>query len=257
MPEAPRLWLDLTPRPGWQQMALDSGLLAQAASRGTTVLRLYRWDPPCLSFGRHEPAARLYDRARVAALGLDAVRRPTGGRAVWHADEVTYALTAPAGAFGGLRAAYHDVHAMLAAALTSLGVDAALAPAPARAARPADGACFAVPAGGEVTVGGRKLVGSAQRREGSALLQHGSILLGGSQALVADVSVGAPVMVRATSLAEALGRRPEPVEVALAVGAAAERWRPGWQRLEEAPGLEALAAPFAARYRDAAWTWAR
>src|SRR5690606_19846924 len=79
-------------RPGWRQMAADRALLDLAVREGVVVLRLYRWDPFCLSFGAHEPAARRYDRDRIAALGLDTVRRPTGGRAVWHARELTYAV---------------------------------------------------------------------------------------------------------------------------------------------------------------------
>ena len=116
-----RLLLDLDGRPGWQNMALDQALLARAG-RGERWLRLYRWAPHCLSFGRHEPALRRYDRARIEARGLDAVRRPTGGRAVWHAEELTYALAAPAEPFGGLRQAYEEIHRMLLAALRRLGV---------------------------------------------------------------------------------------------------------------------------------------
>lgn len=257
LPEPARLWLDLTPRPGWQQMAIDTGLLAQAASRGTTVLRLYRWSPACLSFGRHEPAATRYDRARITALGLDTVRRPTGGRAVWHDDELTYALAAPVADFGGLRLAYHQIHAMLADALAALGVPTELAAAPVRAAPPGAGACFAVPAGGEVTTGGRKLVGSAQRRDGAALLQHGSILLDGTQEIVGRLTAGDAPPVHATSLARELGQRPSVDDVAEAVVAAAERWRPGWVRRSDAAALVTLAAPHEAHYRDAEWTWAR
>ena len=70
-------------RPGWENMAIDSALLDLVDRSGGAFLRLYRWEPHCLSFGRHEPASRRYDRARIAELGLDCVRRPTGGRAVW------------------------------------------------------------------------------------------------------------------------------------------------------------------------------
>ena len=80
MPSSWTLWLDLEGRPGFRNMAIDQALLARAAERGERWLRLYRWAPHCLSFGRHEPAARRYDRVRAEALGLDTVRRPTGGR---------------------------------------------------------------------------------------------------------------------------------------------------------------------------------
>ena len=165
------LWEDPTPRPGWLNMAIDAVLL-QRAEAGESWLRLYAWEP-CLSFGRHEPAARRYDADGITARGLQVVRRPTGGRAVWHAGELTYAVAAPSAGFGGLRDAYGTIHGLLCDALRSLGVNAELAPP--HAAAPVDaGACFASGAGGEVMVGGRKLVGSAQLRQGTALLQHGT-----------------------------------------------------------------------------------
>ena len=123
-------------------MALDAALLSAAERDGACTLRLYAWDPPTLSFGRNEPALRRYDRAAIAARGLAVVRRPTGGRAVWHHREVTYAVAAPSSVFGSLRDTYREIHAMLADALTSLGAAVLLA-----ADRPADGvgagACFA------------------------------------------------------------------------------------------------------------------
>src|SRR5438093_353144 len=170
-------------RSGAANMTIDADLLAETARTGRAFLRLYRSDPPCLSLGRNEPAAARYDRAAIARRGLDVVRRPTGGGAVWHEHEVTYAVTAPIATFGGLRAAYHAIHARLAAALRSLGAGTALAldrPRPPSTALDRAGPCFATPARGEVLLGGRKLVGSAQVREGRAFLQHGSILLSGS-----------------------------------------------------------------------------
>src|SRR5207244_2928401 len=180
--------LDAAGRSGAENMAIDTALLDRANGEGLSFLRLYRFDPPCLSLGRNEPAAR-YDHTEIARRGLDVVRRPTGGRAVWHEHEVTYAVAAPIATFGGLRGAYHAIHARLAAALHTLGVAATLAP-DRLTARPPDrrGSCFAAPVGGEVLVGGRKLVGSAQVCEGRAFLQHGSILLAGSQEVVRLVS---------------------------------------------------------------------
>ena len=75
-------------------MAVDAALLEEAGARGTACIRVYAWEPPALSFGRHEPALRRYDRAAIAARGLAVTRRPTGGRAVWHSREVTYSVTA-------------------------------------------------------------------------------------------------------------------------------------------------------------------
>lgn len=234
-------------RPGPDNMAIDIGLLEEADRRGAAWLRLYRWDPPCLSFGRHEPALTRYDRARVAALGLDVVRRPTGGRAVWHEHEVTYAVAAPIAAFGSLRAAYHAVHARLAAALQRLGADATLAPARAPG-RLSAGACFAAPVGGEVLLGGRKAVGSAQVRLGAAFLQHGSILLDGSQDLVRQVSRDPGTAGHETTLTAALGRPVAFDEVAAAIVAA---W---WG--DVSPTARPPVCPTAG-FSDPAWTWRR
>ena len=96
------LLVDPAGRPGWHNMAVDQALLDLAAGEGRAFLRIYRWEPSCLSFGRNEPALRRYDRAAIERQGLDTVRRPTGGRAVWHADEVTYAVAAPIDTFGSL-----------------------------------------------------------------------------------------------------------------------------------------------------------
>lgn len=249
-----RLLLDLEGRPGWLNMGMDLALLARAG-RGERWLRLYRWMPHCLSFGRHEPALRRYDRQRIEARGLDVVRRPTGGRAVWHADELTYALAAPATPFGGLRQAYEEIHRMLLAALRRLDVHAELAPP--RAAVPVDGgACFASPAGGEITVGGRKLVGSAQFRDGTGLLQHGSVLLAGRQTPVQEVTRGGAPVDLAVPLADATGHAPHLGDVAEAVAtAAAERWGGTWERGSPDPALLAEASSHGVRFRSPEWTW--
>src|SRR3989454_10671432 len=112
-------------------------------------------------------------------------------------------------AFGSLRNAYHTIHERIAAALRSLGADATLAPHQSppswRVDQPAS--CFATPVGGEVLVGGRKLVGSAQVRKRTAFLQHGSILLDGSQEIIAAVSRTPQVARAGTTLSAELGRR--------------------------------------------------
>lgn len=227
-------------------MAVDQALLEQADRSGDAFLRLYRWDPPCLSFGRNEPALTRYDRAAIERRGLHVVRRPTGGRAVWHEHEVTYAVAAPVEWFGSLRASYRAIHERLAAALRSLDVPATLAPdtRPLTAAGP----CFAEPIGGEVVVGGRKLVGSAQVRQGSAFLQHGSILLDGSQEVIGAVS-RQPSAIRSTTLRDVLGRPVAFQEVADAIVAT-------W-------GVDANGSPLygplpsATVAFDVDWTWRR
>lgn len=185
-------------------MAVDAELLAQCAVTGANYLRLYRWDPPALSIGRNQSLEGTLSR------GMAVVRRPTGGKAVWHEHELTYAVSAPVAAFGSLRTAYCEIHTRIARALRSLGVDAALAPY-SRAVRPSDGptSCFAMPAGGEIVTQDRKLVGSAQVRRGDAFLQHGSILLGGSQERAGGMGE--------TTLAVALGRTVGFEEVARAI----------------------------------------
>ncbi len=234
---------------GADNMAWDDALLREADRSGAAFLRLYRWAPPCLSFGRNEPALTLYDRAAIARLGLAVVRRPTGGRAVWHEHEVTYAVAAPIAPFGGLRAAHRAIHTRLAAALHSLGADAALAPA--RPPGPLSaGPCFAAPVGGEVMVGGRKVVGSAQVRLRAAFLQHGSILLDGSQDVVRRVSRAPVAGSGETTLAAALGR---PVTFDEAAAAIVEAW---WDVAAPSAGVRP-GPPASAPFADPAWTWRR
>ena len=209
-------------RSGAANMTIDASLLGEAARTGRAFLRLYRFDPPCLSLGRNEPAAH-YDHTEIARRGLDVVRRPTGGRAVWHEHEVTYAVAAPIALFGSLRIAYHAIHATLVVALRSLGVDATIAlhhPPPSSTILHHPGSCFSAAAPGEVLVAGRKLVGSAQVRKRSAFLQHGSILLDGSQEVVTAISRKPQAASAETTLARALGRPVTFEEVADAIVAA-------------------------------------
>jgi lipoate-protein ligase A len=237
-------------------MALDRALLDLARS-GTTFLRLYRWHPACLSFGRHEPALRRYDRQRIAKLGLDTVRRPTGGRAVWHATELTYAFAAPADPLGPLGEAYRIIHGVIADALRYLGADASLAPDDRRVSALDAGACFAAPVGGEVMVGAAKVVGSAQLRHEGELLQHGSVLLSGNQEMVGAVSRGAAVQGVDAGLDVVLGREVAFDEAAEAVSDAAGRWRPGWRRETAPEGFLRAAAPYEDLFRSDEWTWRR
>jgi lipoate-protein ligase A len=249
------LWQDLVPRSGALNMAIDQALLERAASAGERWLRLYTWWPHCLSFGRHERAGRRYDRARIADAGIDVVRRPTGGRAVWHGRELTYAVALPERALGGLRAAYLEIHRMVLAALRGLGAEVTLAEA-GRVPRLGAGACFAQPVGGEIVTRGRKVVGSAQVRAGGGLLQHGSILLEDDQQLVCGLSLGDAPADGAEPLGRALGRPVGPREVAEAVSrSAAERWEGAWISAAAAPEVLAQAGAHLPRYRSEAWTW--
>ncbi len=209
------------PRDGATNMAIDHAL-AETVEADAGWLRLYRWTRPTLSLGRNEPAADAYDFERAERTGIDVVRRPTGGRSVLHDAELTYAVVVPVAAIGRVRAAYLEVQRALAAALRSLGTDARLA-ADAAPSAPQAGACFDATSGGEVVAGGRKLAGSAQARIGRALLQHGSVLVEGTQARAralcrhADDARAAPA---STTLREQLGRTPSWGEVAAAVSRA-------------------------------------
>jgi lipoyl(octanoyl) transferase len=255
------LWVDETARPGWANMAIDQTLLDRAKLLGESWLRLYAWEPHCLSFGRHEPATRRYDAERIEALGIDTVRRPTGGRAVWHGPELTYAVAAPGGRFGSLQEAYLEIHAMIGQALGELGVDAVLASS--RRAAPLDaGACFSQPAGGEVLVGGRKVVGSAQLRQGGALLQHGSILLADGQHIVRKLMREAADHDSFSSPGETalplLGRSLAVAQLAEEIAdTAAIRWPGDWNRMIAAGEVIEAASRHYPQFRSPAWTWAR
>lgn len=195
-------------------MARDRALLDAAGRRhATPTLRLYGWDRPTVSLGRHQPDPEPAAIAALAALGAGWVRRPTGGRAVWHGplgEELTYAVAAPIGVLplaGGLAEVHREIHRAIATGLARLGVATRPAPGAAgRSPRPTDRrACFATAIGGELVVDGRKLVGSAQRRSRGALLQHGSIPLAGDPRILDRIWPGCMPPERATTVAEAAG----------------------------------------------------
>jgi len=247
-----QLLLEPRGRSGPENMALDVALLERADRRGEAFLRLYRFDPPCLSLGRNE-AAGGFDRAAIARRGGDVVRRPTGGGSVWHEHELTYAVAAPIAAFGGLRRAYHAIHARLATGLGALGVSPTLAvnrPLPPSTALSRPAGCFAFSVGGEILVSGRKLVGSAQVRRGGAFLQHGSILLDGSQDVVTAVSHTPQAASTATTLSKELGRRITWEEVADAIAAA-------WGTGVTSPNLHQPPPTSITLFSDPTWTWRR
>ena len=238
-------------------MAVDQALLDDAERAGRAHLRLYGWNPACLSFGRNEPALERYDRDLIQRSGVAVVRRPTGGHAVWHEHELTYAVTAPIARFGSLRAAYQAIHQRLAAALRMLGVPVELA-GPQRAPPPSEaGACFSSAAGGELLIRGRKVAGSAQVRQGQAFLQHGSILIDGSQgpafALAQPPLAGRRhAATGPTTLREALGRQVTFAELADAVVRE-------WASHEPVTGLAGPVLTLSAhsRFGSPGWIWRR
>ena len=260
--------LDSGPGPGAWNLALDEAIFHSVrVGENLPTLRLYRWSSRTLSIGYSQDRDRDVDREACRALGIEVVRRVTGGRAVLHDAEVTYSVSAPAGlpGFGaGLDEAYRAVAAGLVAGLSLLGLRAAApAPGPRQPSRPArQAACFASTVRHEIAVGGRKLIGSAQRREGGAFLQHGSILLESHEALLGRVLRRCPASkrpLRMTGLADLLPVRPDPETVAAAIasGCAAAwgvRLLGGDVSPEEARAARGLVE---SRYRSEEWNAGR
>lgn len=238
-------------------MALDHAL-ARTLEEGCGVVRLYRWSGPTVSFGRNEPARGRYDTDRARAEGIRFVRRPTGGRAVLHDAELTYAVVAPLRAFGGLRGAYLRINQGLVEGLRTLGADVAVA-GEGEVLPPDAGPCFRLPAPGEVVAGGRKLVGSAQARVEGALLQHGSLILSGDQSRLARLA--GPARERAEPPATLEGLVGS-ISVEAAAGAVARglrlalggRWAEAGYRALEERAADALVEE---RYGREDWTWRR
>lgn len=179
-------FIDSGPRAGAYNMAFDAGLARRLGADPSfpPVLRLYRWQPWAISIGYHQ-AMRDIDAARCEEAGIDLVRRPTGGRAILHAEELTYCLVMPAGRNSVLEV-YNQISRALVAGLALFGVEATLQKSQpdfrTEYRKAASIPCFASSARYEIEWGGRKLVGSAQRRisgpAGDVVLQHGSILCG-------------------------------------------------------------------------------
>ena len=214
--------LETGARPGAWNMACDAALLAAADGGGfAPTLRFYGWDPPAVSLGHHQPDPSAAEAVLLRARAVDWVRRPTGGRAVYHAGpgaELTYSVVAPLdtpGLGGGLADTCRRIHAAIATGLARLGAPVELAPRrPARSARAgrerggptSRRACFAATVPWEIEAGGRKLVGSAQRRSRHSFLQQGSIPLSGDQALLDEIWPGSIESERATNVSAAAGR---------------------------------------------------
>lgn len=256
-----RTWrVTLTPpASGIRNMSLDEALLSRARRTGECVLRVYTWSTPTLSLGRNQSAHEAVEPERARAMGVDVVRRLTGGRALLHHREVTYSVTAPLAAGESVRDWYAAINALLLEALAALGVTATTAPRGERLAPPAAAPCFERPAEGEIVAGGRKLVGSALVRDRDALLQHGSILIDDDQALVTRLArVASPVTQPAATLHALLGRVPAASEVAQSLFAAVQAGAdPSASPLSFDADLERDASEAAQRYADPRWTWRR
>jgi len=165
---------------GSLNMALDEALF-EAVANGTSppVLRLYRWEPATVTLGYAQRSPDAVNLAVCRELGFEVVRRSTGGRAVLHQHEITYSLIAPVQHplfTGGILESYRAIAMPLQRMLARLGVTAQLVPARHQAgALGQHEICFTAPASYELAVEGRKIAGSAQKRNDRAFLQHGSI----------------------------------------------------------------------------------
>jgi lipoate-protein ligase A len=185
MPEDGSHWRLIVspPAEGADNMAIDEAIL-ESVTDGTELptLRLYAWEPACLSIGYAQPVGEA-DERRLAEYGWSLVRRPTGGRAILHTDELTYAVAAPstnAYVEGGVLSSYRRLSRGLIAGLRQLGLTPEVRDAePVPETERADPVCFEIPSAYEITVSGKKLVGSAQLRRQGGVLQHGSLPLTG------------------------------------------------------------------------------
>lgn len=181
------------PARGADNMAQDLALLDSVRTGVLDVaVRTYTWEPWCVSLGHHQREDAI-DRDLCELRGYDVVRRPTGGRAVLHADELTYAVAVRTSTDRTAQQIYAMVHEAIHAALlplvphlafTGVGTDL-------RTHYASSGAlgqiCFTAHARTEITVDGRKVVGSAQRVLDGIVLQHGSILCGDGHEQIADL----------------------------------------------------------------------
>jgi lipoate-protein ligase A len=172
-------------------MAIDEALLETVGEdQAIPILRLYAWDPACLSIGYAQPCVDI-DRKRLRDQGWDWVRRPTGGRAILHTDELTYSVIAPLSeprVAGSVIESYQYLSEALLAGLHALNIPAeALLKNPAQSIRANEAVCFDVPSNYEIVVNGKKLIGSAQARRKNGVLQHGTLPLKGDLTRITQV----------------------------------------------------------------------
>jgi lipoate-protein ligase A len=159
------------------------------------IIRFYRFDPPAITLGYHQSTARAVNAGACAEAGIDVVRRPTGGRALLHRNELNYAViadTTRAEVFGsGLAAGFNLISHAIAGGLERLRLDVEVAPrrrrTQKRAGAPGGDLCASTTTRYEITCGGKKLVAAAQLRASDRLLQHGTIYLDESHIVPAEL----------------------------------------------------------------------
>lgn len=163
-------------------MAIDEAMLrCNLGESNPATLRVYGWRRPAVSLGYFQDAAKAVNHRYCRTCGIDMVRRPTGGRAVYHGHDLTYAVVSrenDARFRAGIMETYRTLSECIRRGLKRAGIDACMADeAGHRDATDGRGCCFSVPAQYELCAGGRKICGSAQMRVRGAFLQHGSIPL--------------------------------------------------------------------------------
>ncbi len=194
-------------------MATDEAILrAVRTGRILPTLRFYAWEPACLSLGRAQKVTDV-DQKALQTVGFDLVRRPTGGKAILHTDELTYSIVAPQEeprVTGSIMESYRRLSAGLLRGLEQLGITDLAADQKVEQGQLEGPVCFEVPSNYEITVGGRKLVGSAQMRALGTVLQHGTLPLQGDISRICALLRSRPdpsyVHARATTVEETLGR---------------------------------------------------
>ncbi|PWB77763.1 MAG: octanoyltransferase [Candidatus Methylomirabilota bacterium] len=250
---------------GATNMGIDEAL-ATCRPEGA-ILRLYAWETPTLSMGYAQRSGDINLAAcRTSAVRL--VRRPTGGRAVLHGQDLTYSLILPLRSPWttiSVAESYRLINRSLRRGLEMLGLEVQLAPRLRQADRLRSQFCFPVIAQQDLLIDGKKVIGSAQRRFPASLLQQGSILLEFDPKRILDLLCSderarvADALKAVGSLQDALGRLPgrQDVERAIRDGFAAEmgiEFIEGGLRPEELTLSRELAA---ARYRSEGWTFRR
>lgn len=181
------------PRHGAWNMAVDEAVL-ETVGQGQSLptLRLYAWEPACLSIGYAQPSADI-DRLRLSSLGWNWVRRPTGGRAILHTDELTYSVIVPLTeprVSGGVLESYQRLSKALLSALHIMNIPAEAHPTnPTGNTQDNRAVCFEVPSNYEIVVDGKKIIGSAQARRKNGVLQHGTLPLWGDLTRITNVLV--------------------------------------------------------------------
>jgi lipoate-protein ligase A len=203
-------------------MAIDESiLLGVAAGDSPPTLRFFAWQPPCLSLGYGQSISDV-DLERLQFHGWDVVRRPTGGKAILHTDELTYSVITPQTdprVEGGIIESYRRLSDGLVRGLIALGLIARNDKKYSSGAGDADKdnpVCFEVPSNYEITVIGKKLIGSAQARKQGVVLQHGTLPLTGDLTRICEAlafpdeatreAAKERVRARAITLEEALGK---------------------------------------------------